>query len=134
MTLPTPSGAGGLSGMRFLIVDDNVGTATLLSGVLRDAGGTVDVLHSIDAAVVQAGRKRPAAVVVHLPAPRDAADAITQRLRKNDALAGTRIVVIASEVGAGTEALAGADLVLPRPFSPEHVLDAVGRLVTGAKP
>jgi CheY-like chemotaxis protein len=116
-------------GRRVLLVDDNAGIAALLAGLLFDAGATVDVCRSPDAAVAQAARRRPDVVVVHLPLPKDAATSLTQRLRHHPALAGVRVIILSGEDSMHGEGAEEADAVHPRPISPQRLLDDVARLL-----
>ena len=129
----TASGDLPLSGRRILLIDDNVGIATLITGLLQDAGATVDVSRSADAAVAQAIRRVPALAVIHLPLPKDAALALSQRLKGQTALAGLRTIILSGEEGSAIEAADAADAVHPRPISPQRLLDDVARLLLMAR-
>jgi DNA-binding response OmpR family regulator len=118
-----------LSGKRLLLVDDNAGIATLLAGMLQDAGATVDVSRSADAAVAQAIRREPELAIIHLPLPKDAATALSQRLRQHNALGGIRVIILSGEEGLATEAADAADAVHPRPISPQRLMEDVARLL-----
>jgi DNA-binding response OmpR family regulator len=121
-----------LSGRRILVVDDNAGIATLIAGLLQDAGAAVDVCRSADAAVAQAVRRVPALAVIHLPLPKDAAAALSQRLRRNAALSGIRTIILSGEEGNDIEAAESADAVHPRPISPQRLMEDVARLLLTA--
>ena len=125
---PTPQAAS-LAGGRVLLVDDNAGTAVVLSGALQDAGAAVDVCRSADAAVAQAVRRLPAVVVIHLPLPKDAAAALSRRLRRQEALAGVRVVVLSGEEHPDEATVEAADALQTRPFSPPRLVADVARLM-----
>ena len=118
-----------MSGQRILLVDDNAGIATLIAGMLQDAGATVDICRSADAAVAQAVRRVPALAILHLPLPKDGAAALSQRLRRHADLAGIRVIILSGEDGAAIEADDTADAVHPRPISPQRLMDDVTRLL-----
>lgn len=120
------------SGRRILLIDDNPGISTLLSGMLQDAGAAVDVTRSPDAAVAQAVRRPPALAVIHLPLPKDAAAQLTQRLRRHEALATLPVIVLSGEDRIDPDAAELADVVQPRPISPERLMDDVARLLQSA--
>jgi DNA-binding response OmpR family regulator len=119
-----------LSGQRVLLVDDNAGIATLIAGMLQDAGATVDVCRSADAAVAQAVRRVPGLAILHLPLPKDGAAALSQRLRRHAELAGIRVIILSGEEGTAIEAADVADAVHPRPISPQRLMEDVARLLT----
>jgi DNA-binding response OmpR family regulator len=117
------------SGRRILLVDDNAGISTLVAGLLQDAGATVDVSRSADAAVAQAVRRQPALAVIHLPLPKDGAAALSLRLRRQPALTSLPIMILSGEDGPDQETLEAADIVQPRPISPQRILEGVAQLL-----
>lgn len=118
-----------MSGHRILLVDDNAGIATLIAGMLQDAGATVDICRSADAAVAQAVRRIPALAILHLPLPKDGAAALSQRLRRHADLSGIRVIILSGEEGTAIEAADVADVVHPRPISPQRLMEDVARLL-----
>jgi DNA-binding response OmpR family regulator len=126
------TGTALLGGRRVLVVDDNAGTATLVAGALLDAGAAVDVVRSADAAVAQAARRNPGAIVIHLPVPKDAAAALGQRLRGHPVLAGTRLVILSGEDRVDDASAELADAVQARPISMPRLVADVARLMHDA--
>ena len=133
MKAPAEARAAGehlvLTGRRILIVDDNIGTATLLAGAFQDAGAQVDVSRSADAAVAQAARRPPAVVVIHVPLPKDAAANLSRRLRRQPPLADVAVAILAGDDGVDDDTAGAADILQTRPMSPPRLVDDVARLM-----
>ena len=129
---PPAQVSGVLSGQRVLLVDDDAGIATLVAGALTDAGAAVELARSADAAIAQASRRPPSAMVIHLPLPRDAAAALGRRVRGHDALGAIRLIILSGEDAVDEAAVAVADVVQPRPISIQRIVNSLDDLKQGA--
>ncbi len=112
-----------------LVVDDDPGTREALSAILGRAGYRVAAWDGeADLEAVAAGRRFGVAVVdYHLPGGTGLE--VARRLKTT--MPGCRIILMSSELPDREAAAAAPGLIdhfLPKPFSKEAILAAVGRL------
>lgn len=127
--LPVPPGA------RALVVDDDPGSAALLSTVLEQLGFAADSATDGLAAIEQARAARPALILMDLKMPVLDGCAAIRRLKSDPVLRDVPVLVISGHGAAAreSEALsAGAVQVLPKPIDLAALRTALARLFTAA--
>lgn len=113
---------------RILVVDDDKQIVRLLKSYLQDAG--FDVLTAFDgqSALQTIRRERPDLVVLDLQLPGYDGWEITRRLRADDHLAATPVLMLTARVQDADKILGlelGADDYLTKPFNPDEVVARV---------
>ena len=113
-----------------LIVEDEEEIALILSSALQSAGFETVVVQDGESALAQLRMIVPTLVVLDLALPEVSGTEVLLRLRANEGLKGTRVIVITGMpvLIDGVEDL--ADLVLVKPFSITQVRDFAVRLAT----
>lgn len=123
------------SGLRVLVVDDNDDAATSLAMLLTLSGHAVEVENSGSAALCQAGRFLPHAVLCDLGMPGMSGHEFAQQLRQDPRFVRTLLVAL---TGWGAEddkrraRAAGFDAHLIKPASVDEVLALLARLQLSA--
>ncbi len=131
---PEKMTALGASGIRVLIVDDNVDAATSLSHVLTLAGYQVRVAHDGNRALEIAEQLRPSVVLLDIGMPEMSGHEVARRLRGRPW--GLDLLLIAV-TGWGQESdrakslEAGFDEHLTKPIDPETLLQRISRSPLG---
>ena len=126
----TAGGAG--SGERVLVVDDEPDIVALVAYHLARAGYQVATAATGVEALAQAGRERPALVVLDLMLPDRSGFEVLEQLR---AAEDTRRVAVLMLTARGGEAdrirglSLGADDYLAKPFSPQELVLRVGAIL-----
>ena len=120
-----------------LIVDDEPNIVELVRITLEDS--RVIVLEASDGATAldQAAAVRPNLILLDLDLPDVSGLDICRRLKEQEQLADTKIVMLTAaaqkdDVAQGLAA--GADLYLTKPFSPVRLLALVEQLIPGTGP
>jgi CheY-like chemotaxis protein len=99
-----------------LIVDDHGDSAIIFSEAMRVAGFAVEVAQAGDEALARLADTAPDVVILDLCLPRVAGTEILRRIRGDERLADTHVIVVSADpVLAGTS-LAQADQVLIKPI------------------
>jgi DNA-binding response OmpR family regulator len=113
-----------------LIIEDEVEIATILASALQSAGFETVLVQDGEAALAQLRMIVPTLVVLDLALPEVSGTEVLLRLRADESLKGTRVIVITGMpvLIDGVEDL--ADLVLVKPFSITQVRDFAVRLAT----
>ncbi len=126
--LPVSNTAPRGSRMRVLIVDDSEDATFVLGQLLELRGFEVIAAHSGEEALAAAELEVPAAIVLDLGLPDMDGFAVAQRLRKNQALAGTKLIALSGrsmdDGGAQTKA-AGFDAHFVKPADIERLVGAL---------
>jgi len=115
-----------------LVADDSMTILAMVSSRLTRAGYDVVTAARGDDALRLVQEKRPHLVLLDVEMPGLDGVEVARRIRADEALAGTFIVMLtslseASEVAAGMAA--GADAYLTKPFSPQDLQTQVGQLI-----
>ena len=113
-----------------LIVEDEEEISTILSSALKSAGFETAVVHDGEAALAQLRMIVPTLVVLDLALPEVSGTEVLLRLRADDRLKGTRVIVITGMPVLIDGVSELADLVLVKPFSITQVRDFAVRLAT----
>jgi len=122
---PAPAPAG--QARRVLLVDDNVDAATVTAALLGQAGHTVEVAHSGQAALATARLSAPEVAILDIGLPDMDGYALAAALRALDT--GMRIVALTGYGQAGDVARAtkaGFDMHVTKPATLEDLRRAVG--------
>jgi len=126
--------AGPLTGVRVLVVDDDVDSQDLLASIFRAAGAAVGVAGSVPDAMRLVVDQRPAVIVSDLGLP--AADGLQLvallRALRDPALAATPMLALTAYASRGDEERArhaGFDAFLTKPVEPGVLVGAVRRLL-----
>jgi CheY-like chemotaxis protein len=120
-----------------LLADDNADAAEVLGELLRLEGHAVEVVHDGVAAAELAARLQPGVLVLDIGMPGLNGYEVARRVRAEPW--GRRALLVAA-TGWGQEddrrkALdAGFDVHFTKPFSPEQLLEAIGRFHAGGAP
>jgi CheY-like chemotaxis protein len=78
-----------------------------------------------------ARRLRPDVVILDMMMPRRSGLEVLAELRRDEALAGTAVIVLTAQPETREDALReGADLVMVKPFEPEQIMAAVQEVLT----
>jgi CheY-like chemotaxis protein len=119
-----------LTGLRVLVVDDDVDTLDITSAVLRRSGAAVDVASSVDEAMKMLGLDRPHVVVADLAMPGEDGFALVQKLRALPEAGGgqTPVVALTAYWNPGDSPLRGFDRALSKPAEPAVLVRTVAAL------
>ena len=109
-----------------LVIADRPDFATLIGRCLGSIGVRALVAHDVRHAAHVLQREKPDAVVLDLALPTDY-DAVVQWLRRDPARAGMMIVRVSAVArnGGVPRGEVRADVVVPKPFAPRQMADAV---------
>jgi DNA-binding response OmpR family regulator len=115
-----------------LVADDSMTILAMVSSRLTRAGYDVVTATRGDDALRLVQENRPRLVLLDVEMPGLDGVEVARRIRADDALAGTSILLLtslseASDVAAGLEA--GADAYLTKPFSPQDLQAQVEQLL-----
>src|SRR4051794_31539466 len=105
------------SGMRVLIVDDNVETAGLMKALLDRSGFDARAAYDGEEALKVAGEFLPEVVFLDLALPGMGGREVALELRRNPALAGAMIVVVSGFIEEGVPP--GFDHRIIKPVDPD---------------
>jgi signal transduction histidine kinase len=122
---PAKVAALGASGVRVLIVDDNVDAATSLSYVLALAGYHTDIAHDGKRALEVAETLRPAIVLLDIGLPGMSGREVARRLRAAPGGQDLRLIAVTGwghETDRARSLEAGFDAHLTKPIDPETLL------------
>ncbi len=111
---------------KLLVVDDDVHLRKLVAMYLRDAGFDVQQAATGEEGLQLAGRERFDVVLVDLILPHYGGLRLCQKLKTTPS--PPRVIIISGDDSqqARDEALESADAFLPKPFTREQLLAAVG--------
>jgi DNA-binding response OmpR family regulator len=78
-----------------------------------------------------ARKERPDVVILDMMMPRRSGLEVLTELRREEALANTRVIVLTAQPATREQALReGADVVMVKPFEPEQITAAVEEVLT----
>jgi signal transduction histidine kinase len=127
---PGKVAALGASGVRVLIVDDNVDAATSLSYVLALAGYHTAVAHDGNRALEVAASLRPAIVLLDIGLPGMSGREVARRLRAAPGGQDLRLIAVTGwghETDRAKSLEAGFDAHLTKPIDPEMLLQHIAQ-------
>jgi len=114
--------------MRALIVDDSEDATFVLGQLLELRGFEVIAAHSGEEALATAEREGPDVIVLDLGLPDMDGFAVAERMRKNAAFAGTKLIALTGrsmdDAGAQTKA-AGFDAHFVKPADIDRLVEAL---------
>src|SRR6478672_1769159 len=108
------------TGMRVLIVDDNVETARLMKALLDQSGFDARTAYDGEEALRVAGEFLPEVVFLDLGLPGMNGQEVALEFRKDPALAGAMIVVVSGFIDEGIPP--GFDHQIIKPVDPESLI------------
>lgn len=120
----------GASGVRVLIVDDNIDAATSLSYVLSLAGYQTAVAHDGQRALELAETLRPSIVLLDIGLPSMSGHEVARRLRAASSGRDLRLIAVTGwghESDRAKSFEAGFDAHLTKPIDPEMLLQHIAR-------
>jgi CheY-like chemotaxis protein len=132
-------GAGPLSGIAIVVVDDEQDARELVGEAFSSAGATVHLAASAEEALSLIARVRPAALVSDIGMPHEDGYALMRRLRELSADQGGQIPALALTAYARTEDAerafeAGYQRHVAKPVDPLTLVDLVAGLVGRSTP
>lgn len=110
-----------------LVIEDDEDIARLFAVALREAQFTVEVVHNGRVGMERLEDIRPDLVLLDLNLPSMNGIEILQRVRRDDRLADTAVIVITANPQMADEIAFQADLVLLKPVSYVQLRDLVER-------
>jgi CheY-like chemotaxis protein len=121
---------------KILVADDSMTILAMVSSRLVRAGYDVVTATRGDDALRLVEENRPRLVLLDVEMPGLDGVEVAKRIRADEALAGTRIVLLTahsgeSDIAAGMAA--GADAYLTKPFSPQDLQSQVEQLIGAPK-
>ncbi len=119
-----------LRDLEVVLVDDDLETRKLLSGILRAAGANVLPVESASAALEAIDRHRPDVIVTDIAMPEMDGYALTRTLRARDYGPGLTIVVL-SAFPARADDQSGFNGWLSKPIDPGHFVEEIARIAKG---
>ena len=118
-----------------LIVEDERDVALYFSMALQDAGFETEIASSGDAALRLMADIVPQMVILDLYLPRMGGAEVLRRIRADERLAETRVIIASADARAAEFLQGMADLILVKPVSLNQLRDLAARLgLSGAKP
>lgn len=114
---------------KVLVVDDNEDERSIAGSLLRHFGYDVVLADGGVAGVAMARQEKPAVILMDIMMPGVSGFTAVEVLRHNRETRGIPVVAISLYDPRPEEIReAGFDEFLPKPFTPEALLDVVGRL------
>ena len=121
-----------LTGLDALVVDDNADTCEVLKTILKTAGATVRVVHSVRDGVAAMQEEMPDIILTDLALPVESGLQLIQHVRggEHDVSSLPIIVLSACAFQSDRDAAlsAGASTFIAKPFRPSEVLTTVRQL------
>ena len=111
-----------------LIIEDEDDIAELYAYVLKQAGFTTEVIRDGKAALGRLAAVAPVLVILDMHLPQVSGSDILRRIRADQRLAGTRVIVTTGDGQAASALEQEADLVLVKPVSQHQLSDFALRL------
>ncbi|MFN2225213.1 MAG: response regulator [Anaerolineae bacterium] len=111
-----------------LIVEDDGDTATLFAEAAVEAGYEAEIVGSGDLALQRLASSTPALVILDLHLPGIDGVDVLKRIRDDEALAGTRVIVATADARQADALHEAADLVLVKPIAYGQLRDLAVRL------
>ena len=114
-----------------LVIEDDRDMANIFAVVLRTAGVEAKIVYAGDEALAWLADLAPDLVLLDLHIPRPSGVDIVHRIRGDERLSGTQIVVVTGDPRAAEDIQHEADLVLIKPVSFDQLQNLVTRLIPG---
>ena len=111
-----------------LIIEDDDKLSTIYAEALRQAHFKTVVVLDGAAALTQVAALTPALIILDLHLPHVSGDEILHKIRQDENLAMTHVVVITADAGHAAGVQAEADLVLIKPVSVVQLRDLARRI------
>ena len=132
---PHPAGHEGHDGpsrLTIVVADDAPGILELMAQVLTAVAERIITARDGEAALDAIRMHRPRVAVLDAEMPRRTGLDVAAAVRADPALAATRVLLVTGDATLDDAAAAGVHRVLPKPFRPRALVDAVRALVAGA--
>jgi len=113
---------------RAMIIEDNEDLAIIFSEALQAAGFETTMVNDGERAMQMLHEMHPAVIVLDLHLPHMSGDQILARIRADDELADTRVVIATADPQMADELQDRSDLVLLKPVSFNQLRDLAARL------
>lgn len=117
---------------KIVVVDDSTADLTLMEQVLRQGNHQVIALNEPTQAEARVAAEQPHLVILDVVMPVQNGYEVLRALRKNPATRDVKVLMVSSK-GNDTDVRwglrQGASDYVPKPYTPQQVLDAVQRLV-----
>ena len=117
-----------MSGPLALIVEDDEDTATLFAEAAAEAGYEPEIARNGGLALKRLAATAPALVILDLHLPGIEGTDVLQRIRGDETLAGTRVLVATADARQADALHDVADLVLVKPVAYRQLRDLAVRL------
>lgn len=112
-----------------LVVEDNKEIALFLHVVLEQMGFAADIASDGEAALNFIAETRPSLVILDLNIPKISGVEVLHRIRADDRLTNTKVVIVSANPHMIDESYDMADLVLQKPVSYSQIHDLIERLM-----
>jgi DNA-binding response OmpR family regulator len=117
-----------------LIVEDEIDLAIIFSRALQEAGFETQIVRAGDTALMWLDSTTPEVVVLDLHLPRVSGEDILGRIRADDRLAHTQVIIASADPRMAEEFQDRADLVLLKPIGFSQLRDLAARLSCDKQP
>ena len=117
-----------------LIVEDEIDLAIIFSKALQEAGFETQIVRAGDTALMWLDSTTPEVVVLDLHLPRVSGENILRRIRADDRLAHTQVIIASADPRMAEELQDRADLVLLKPIGFSQLRDLAARLGCDKQP
>jgi DNA-binding response OmpR family regulator len=117
-----------------LIVEDEIDLAIIFSRALQEAGFETQIVRAGDTALMWLDSTTPEVVVLDLHLPRVSGEDILGRIRADDRLAHTQVIIASADPRMAEELQDRADLVLLKPIGFSQLRDLAARLGCDKQP
>ena len=111
-----------------MIIEDNEDLAIIFSEILETAGFDTGVVQDGDTAMVLLEASRPDIIILDLHMPHVSGDAILERIRADDRLADTQVIIATADPRRANVLKDQTDLVLLKPITFGQLRDLTARL------
>ena len=111
-----------------MIIEDNEDLAIIFAEALQAAGFDTGIVQDGDTALVRLEASRPDIIILDLHLPHVSGEAILERIRTDERLAGTRVIIATADPRMADMLKDQADLVLLKPISFGQLRDLAARL------
>ena len=111
-----------------MIIEDNGDLAIIFSEILQAAGFDTDIVQDGDTALVLLKASRPDIIILDLHMPHVSGDAILERIRSDERLADTQVIIATADPRRANVLKDQTDLVLLKPITFGQLRDLTARL------
>lgn len=113
---------------RAMVIEDNEDLAIIFNEALQAAGFEATIVNDGERAMEMLREIKPAVIVLDLHLPRMSGDQILAKIRADETLAETRVVIATADPQMADELQDRSDLVLLKPVSFNQLRDLAARL------